>query len=83
MLSSKLTLFLVSQFKKREDMRIVVQRVLQASVESEGEIVGAIDRGIMVLLGLSTEDAVSDLPELYPWVCVFCVVFLKGGFCFL
>jgi len=37
-------------------MRAVVQRVSKASVTVEGQVVGEIDRGLLVLLGVSTTD---------------------------
>jgi hypothetical protein len=45
-------------------MRAVVQRVSEASVEVEGEEVGRIDHGIMVLLGVGHEDAPKDAANL-------------------
>lgn len=41
-------------------MRAVVQRVSQASVTVEGEIVGQIDRGLMVLVAVRGEDTEQD-----------------------
>ncbi|MBN1640712.1 MAG: D-tyrosyl-tRNA(Tyr) deacylase [Anaerolineae bacterium] len=37
-------------------MRAVVQRVARASVVVEGKVVGAIDRGFMILLGVTHSD---------------------------
>ena len=37
-------------------MRLVVQKVSQSSVKIEGEIVGAIDKGYMVLVGIANGD---------------------------
>jgi len=37
-------------------MRIVAQRVSSASVEVDGNMTGAIDRGLLVLLGITHED---------------------------
>jgi D-tyrosyl-tRNA(Tyr) deacylase len=37
-------------------MRAVVQRVSQASVSVEGEVVGAIRRGVVVLVGVTHDD---------------------------
>ena len=42
-------------------MRAVVQRVTQSSVTVEGETVGAIGPGIMVLIGVAAEDTEKDL----------------------
>ena len=42
-------------------MRCVVQRVTSASVTVEGETVGAIGQGLMVLIGVCDEDGEADL----------------------
>ncbi len=42
-------------------MRAVVQRVTNASVTVEGETVGAVGPGLMVLIGVSKEDTEKDL----------------------
>jgi len=44
----------------RISVRAVVQRVTSASVTVAGEVVGKIDRGFLVLLGVGTEDTESD-----------------------
>jgi D-aminoacyl-tRNA deacylase len=41
-------------------MRAVVQRVSRAKVSVDGEIVGKIGKGILVLLGVADEDAEKD-----------------------
>jgi len=41
-------------------MRAVVQRVLSSSVEVEGEVVGCINRGLNVLLGVEEGDTEKD-----------------------
>ena len=41
-----------------------VQRVSRASVTVDGEVVGAIDRGLLVLLGVAGDDAESDALQL-------------------
>ena len=45
-------------------MRAVVQRVNYASVTVEGTVVGRIDRGICVLLGVGREDEEADATAL-------------------
>lgn len=45
-------------------MRIVIQRVEQASVSVGGNIVGAIGRGFLVLLGVGAEDTEADCERL-------------------
>ncbi len=45
-------------------MRAVVQRVSEAAVEVEGEVVGRIDRGLMVLVGCGDADADEDARAL-------------------
>ena len=42
-------------------MRAVVQRVLKSSVMVDGQIVGAIDKGFNVLIGIGKEDTIEDL----------------------
>ena len=41
-------------------MRLVVQRVLSASVAVEGEITGEIGKGYMVLVGFSEDDGIKE-----------------------
>ncbi len=41
-------------------MRAVIQRVLQASVTVENEIVGAIERGLVALVGVTHDDTEAD-----------------------
>ncbi|MEO2017797.1 MAG: D-aminoacyl-tRNA deacylase [Fuerstiella sp.] len=42
-------------------MRAVVQRVSRASVTVDGEIVGAIQQGLLILLGVADDDAQQDV----------------------
>ena len=42
-------------------MIAVIQRVARASVTVEGEVVGAIDGGLLVLLGIARGDQASDV----------------------
>jgi D-tyrosyl-tRNA(Tyr) deacylase len=42
-------------------MRVVIQRVSEASVKVNGSIVGAIQAGLMVLLGIQNEDTIDDI----------------------
>ncbi len=41
-------------------MRAVIQRVAQAKVEVEGAVVGAIDQGLLVYLGVGKDDTETD-----------------------
>ena len=45
-------------------MRVCVQRVSEASVKVDGEIIGQIDRGLMILLGIEAEDDQNDIDWL-------------------
>jgi len=42
-------------------MRCVIQRVNEASVTIDGECVGRIDRGFMILIGVNVDDTDKDL----------------------
>lgn len=42
-------------------MRMVVQRVLSASVAVNNEVVGAIEHGLMVLIGITHDDTVDTI----------------------
>jgi D-tyrosyl-tRNA(Tyr) deacylase len=45
-------------------MRALVQRVTRASVTVDGEIVGAIGGGLVVLVGVTHDDAAADAEKL-------------------
>jgi D-tyrosyl-tRNA(Tyr) deacylase len=45
-------------------MRAVLQRVSRAAVVIDGECVGAIERGLLVLLGIATPDTEADVRKL-------------------
>jgi D-tyrosyl-tRNA(Tyr) deacylase len=45
-------------------MRAVVQRVTQASVTTGGTVCGAIERGLMVLVGVAVDDTEADAKML-------------------
>jgi D-tyrosyl-tRNA(Tyr) deacylase len=47
-------------------MRAVVQRVTRASVTIDGEIVGEIRKGLVVLLGIARDDTKDDADYLVP-----------------
>ena len=46
-------------------MRVVVQRVAQASVEVEGRMASEIGKGLLVFLGIELEDTQEDAD----WIC--------------
>lgn len=41
-------------------MRVVLQRVKRARVEVDSEVVGAIEQGLLILLGIEHEDTIED-----------------------
>ncbi len=45
-------------------MRLDIQRVTEASVQVEGEIVGAIQNGLMILVGIEDADTQEDIEWL-------------------
>ncbi|HNG08715.1 MAG TPA: D-aminoacyl-tRNA deacylase, partial [Chitinophagales bacterium] len=42
-------------------MRVVIQRVKNASVSIDAKIVGQIDKGLLVLLGIENNDTDKDV----------------------
>lgn len=44
-----------------KQMRVVVQRARQAKVTVDGKVTGAIEHGLMLLVGITHEDTVKDL----------------------
>lgn len=47
-------------------MRLVIQRVAQAQVISDGQLTGKINNGLVVLIGIHSEDTDKDLLWLIP-----------------
>ena len=45
-------------------MKVVIQRVNEASVSIDGQVAGAIQKGLMVLLGIETADTLEDVDWL-------------------
>jgi D-tyrosyl-tRNA(Tyr) deacylase len=45
-------------------MRVVIQRVLEASVTVDGTVIGQIQKGLMVLVGIVNEDDTTDIEWL-------------------
>ncbi len=45
-------------------MKVVIQRVNEASVSIEGKLAGSIQMGLMVLLGIETADTMEDVDWL-------------------
>ena len=50
-------------------MKVVIQRVKNASVKVEGEIVGKIEKGFLVLLGIKVGDTKQEADYLIKKVC--------------
>lgn len=46
-------------------MKVVLQRVLEASVTIDSDVVSKIETGILVLLGITDEDTIDDID----WLC--------------
>ena len=45
-------------------MRVVIQRVVKASVRVDGEIVASISKGLLVFLGITHDDLIEDVSWL-------------------
>jgi D-tyrosyl-tRNA(Tyr) deacylase len=45
-------------------MRVVIQRVSEASVKIDGKVKSKIGRGFVILLGIEAEDTVDDIAKL-------------------
>lgn len=50
-------------------MRIVLQRVTKASVKVEGRLIGAIDNGFLILLGVAESDTEAIADKLVDKLC--------------
>ena len=50
-------------------MRLVLQRVTEASVVVDGEVVGSIGAGLLVLVGISEEDEGQSAHTTIEWAC--------------
>lgn len=46
-------------------MRVVLQRVSQASVKIEGKVKAAIENGVLILVGIEDADSIEDIQ----WLC--------------
>ena len=68
-------------------MRAVIQRVKSASVHSAGKQLGAIDQGLLILLGIEQGDAQEDIQYLVHKIARMRIFSDKNGnsvryFCF-
>ena len=50
-------------------MKLVVQRVKHSSVTVDGKVVGKIDKGFMVLVGITHDDTKEDAEYLAKKLC--------------
>lgn len=50
-------------------MRVVIQRVLESSVKVDNKIVGQIDQGLLILLGIEEADNREDIDWLSNKIC--------------
>ncbi|MCX8677634.1 D-tyrosyl-tRNA(Tyr) deacylase [Apibacter sp. B3706] len=50
-------------------MRVVIQRVLESSVKVDNKIVGQIDHGLLILLGIEEADNREDIDWLSNKIC--------------
>jgi D-tyrosyl-tRNA(Tyr) deacylase len=60
-------------------MRALIQRVTEASVEVEGNVVGQIHDGLLILLGIESEDGQEDIEWLTKKVTNLRIFSDEGG----
>ncbi len=58
------TFFLFLRNQYQTIMRVVIQRVKWANVSVEGEMLGEIDDGLLILLGVTHDDQLADIEWL-------------------
>lgn len=56
--------FNIFKFVKKEEMRVVIQKVLKASVTVENEVISNIGKGLLILLGIEDADTEEDIDWL-------------------
>ncbi len=56
--------FSILAIEKIDTMRVVIQKVKKASVKIDGEIVSAIEHGLLILLGIEDSDKEEDIDWL-------------------
>jgi D-tyrosyl-tRNA(Tyr) deacylase len=60
-----LLLYQINKILKKYPMRVVIQRVSEASVRIDGIVSGTIGNGLMILLGIEENDSEEDIE----WLC--------------
>lgn len=50
-------------------MRVVIQRVSEASVSINDKVKSAINKGVMILVGIETDDSAEDIDWLVKKIC--------------
>jgi len=63
-------------------MRIVLQRVLQASVDVDGKSIGQISNGLLLFVAIAKHDTEADADELVEKICKL-RIFSAGGKSFM
>lgn len=67
--ASSVAICCVILFCTLHSMKVVVQRVSQASVTVDGTLVSSIGKGIMVLVGIARDDTKTDAEWVYVLSC--------------
>lgn len=60
-------------------MRVVIQRVLESSVKVDDQIVGQIDQGLLILVGIEETDNQEDMDWLANKICNLRIFNDKSG----
>lgn len=59
----------VEHINQNKEMRVILQRVSEAKVEVENQVVGSIEKGFLLLVGIEPEDSKEDVEWLSRKIC--------------
>ena len=62
-------------------MKVVLQRVARVAVTAEGQQVGAINRGFLILLGVADGDTEAIADKMVDKICVYLKMKMERPIC--